>query len=151
MSDFKTLTTVAKSQESGIIKVESASMFRKSSVEKIEPMHKKQFHRIEKRFKKQDEIFQYNDETSKHLESKHTKAITYDAKTILYKQNPGRAGVFEEFIHTFQYTTGENDGGYISRLKCEISAHKKLLKYSKAYKLTKPGIIQTEKALKAYE
>lgn len=92
-----------------------------------------------------------NDATDAYLEFKNAEAITYDSKTIVIKQNPSRASVFEELIHTFQYRTGENDGSYESRLKCEIAAQKKLIKYSKAYRLTDKEIEQTKKALESYE
>lgn len=46
---------------------------------------------------------------------------------------------------------GENDGSYISRLKCEIEAQEKLLRYQKAYRLTKIEVEQTEKALNDYK
>lgn len=126
-------------------------MYRKSKAGKIEPMPKKQFHRIEKSFKKNGGIFQYDDDTEEYLKSKNAEAITYNSKTVLIKKNPGRASVFEELIHTYQYKTGENDGSYLSRLKCEISAQKKLLKYRNAYNLTEPEIKQTKEALLAYE
>lgn len=66
-------------------------------------------------------------------------------------QNPSRASVFEEFIHAAQYRNEENDGSYVSRLKCEIAAQKKLLKHSSAYKLTDAEIGQTKTALTVYE
>ncbi len=117
----------------------------------VEPMPKKQLQRIVKSFKAKGGIIQMNDATDEYLKSKHAEAITYDSKTILLKTNPSRAGVFEELIHTAQYRRGENDGSYISRLKCEISAQKKLLKNSKAYKLTGVEIAQTRNALAAYK
>ena len=59
--------------------------------------------------------------------------------------------MFEELIHTEQYRNGRNDGSYKSRLQCEIEAQKKLIKNSKAYKLTEREVFQTQKALEAYE
>lgn len=114
-------------------------------------MPKRQFQRIEKAFKKQGGVFQYGAETDAYLASKNAEAMTYNAKTILLKQNPGRASVFEELIHATQYRTGQNDGTYESRIRCEIEAQKKLLKYSSAYKLTDAEIRQTQSALKSYE
>lgn len=143
--------SVANSEKSVIMRLKGEGMYRKSSAGKIEPMPKKQFHRIEKRFKRLGGIFQYDEATDKYLESKHAEAITYNEKTILFKSNPGRASVFEELIHSYQYKIGKNDGTYLSRLNCEIEAQKKLLKYSKFYKLTKIEIEQTKSALKAYE
>ena len=142
---------VDKDKESGIIKVRGGDMYRKHYLDKIEPMPKKQFRKIEKCFKANGGIIQYNEETDAYLKSKNAEAITYNEKTILLKQNPSRASVFEELIHATQYRSGENDGSYVSRLKCEISAQKKLIKYSKAYKLTSNEITQTKKALAAYE
>lgn len=126
-------------------------MYRKSTKDKIEPMPAKQFHRIEKRFKKLGGVFQYNDQTDEYLKSKNAEAITYNENTVLLKTKPGRASVFEELIHTHQYKTGENDGSYLARLNCEIEAQKKLLEHQKAYKLTDAEIKQTQKALAAYE
>lgn len=136
---------------SGIIKSGSEGMFRKSRDDKIEPMPKKQFQRIAKNFKRQGGIMQTNEETDRYLESKHAEAITYDAKTILIHSNPSRASVFEELIHSAQYRLGQNNGSYVSRLECEISAQQKLIRNSKAYKLTVPEIEQTKKALEAYQ
>ena len=76
---------------------------------------------------------QISPETDEYLEKQRAEAITYNSTTILLRRNPGRASVFEELIHTAQYRDGENDGSYISRLKCEISAQKKLLKNENAY------------------
>lgn len=126
-------------------------MYRKSKTDKVEPMPKKQLHRIEKAFRKQGGTIQYSKEIDAYLDSKQAEAITYDAHTILLKTNPGRASVFEELIHATQYKNGENDGSYISRLKCEIAAQKKLLSNCKAYRLTEQEISQTEQALAAYE
>ena len=117
----------------------------------IEPMPKKQFQKIEKSFKRRGGILQYGEETDKYLESKNAEEITYDATTILIRQNPGRASVFEELIHAYQYRTGKNDGSYVSRLKCEIEAQKKLINHSKLFKLTDAEILQTKSALKSYE
>lgn len=141
---------VAKSGGSGIIE-ETNGMLRKKSSDKIAPMPKKQLHRIEKAFKRQGGIIQRGEETDKYLESKHAEGITYNSKTILLKTNPGRASVFEELIHTYQYRTGKNDGSYVSRLKCEIEVQEKLIKHSKAYKLTEKEIEQTKAALEAYK
>ena len=140
-----------KSVNSGIIKSGSEGMYRKTKAGKIEPMPKKQLHRIEKRFKSKGGIFLHDDTTDAYLRSKNAEAVTYDASTILLRKNPGRASVFEELIHATQYRNGENDGSYTSRLRCEIEAQRKLLRYSRSYGLTKEEVIQTQKALKAYE
>lgn len=134
-----------------MVKFDDANMRRKSNKNKIQPMPKKQLYRIVKSFKRQGGSIQYSKEIDVYLNSKNAEGITYNAKTILLKMNPGRASVFEELIHTNQYKTGENDGSYLSRLKCEIAAQEKLLKYSKAYKLTDVEIRQTQNALKEYK
>lgn len=89
--------------------------------------------------------------TDAYLDYKKAEAITYDAQTILLRKRPGRAAVFEELIHATQYRQGKNDGTERNRLICEIEAQKKLLKYQKAYRLTKREILQTENALKKYQ
>ena len=124
---------------------------RKKSDTYIEPMPKKQLRRIVRAFKAKGGIIQMNDATDEYLRSKNAEAITYDSKTILLRQKPSRASVFEELIHTAQYRKGENTGTYLSRLTCEISAQMKLLRHSKAYKLTDAEIAQTQNALNMYE
>ena len=142
---------VDNQENGGIMNVESEAMYRKARAGYIEPMPKKQLHKIEKAFKVQGGLIQYNEETDAYLKSKNAEAITYNEKTILLKQNPGRASVFEELIHATQYRNGENDGSYVSRLNCEIEAQKKLLRNSKAYKLTEAEVKQTKIALQKYE
>ena len=140
---------IAESTDSGIIK--KKSMYRKKKSQSIEPMPKRQLQKIVKAFRKNGGIIQMNDITDAYLESKHAEAITYNGKTILLRQRPGRAAVFEELIHATQFRKGENDGSYESRLLCEIAAQEKLLRYQKTYKLTTEEIKQTESALKAYQ
>lgn len=130
---------------------EENALYRKKVSEKVEPMPKKQFQRIVKRFKTQGGLIQYNDEIDAYLRNKNAEAITYDATLILIRQNLGRASVFEELIHTAQYRNGRNDGSYLSRLRCEIEAQEKLLQYAKIYKLTQPEILQTQRALESYQ
>lgn len=140
---------IAGSTDSGIIK--KKSMYRKKKSQSIEPMPKRQLQKIVKAFRKNGGIIQMNDITDAYLESKHAEAITYNGKTILLRQRPGRAAVFEELIHATQFRKGENDGSYESRLLCEIAAQEKLLRYQKTYKLKTEEIKQTESALKAYQ
>lgn len=142
---------VDKSAESGIMNIGSEEMYRKKSDFKIEPMPKKQLHRIEKRFKACGGVIQYDEITDEYLKSRNAEAITYNASTILIRRNAGRASVFEELIHATQYRNGENNGTYISRLRCEILAQEKLIKHAKAYKLTDNEVTQTKQALEAYK
>ena len=143
---YRSKIAVANSEKRGIIE-----MKRKKNDNKSETMPKKQLQKIIKRFKKLGGTIQMSEETDKYLDSKFAEAITYDAHTILLRQKPSRASVFEELIHSAQYGTGKNDGSYISRLKCEIEAQEKLLRYQKAYRLTKIEVEQTEKALNDYK
>ena len=116
----------------------------------IEPMPKRQLQRIVKAFKKSGGIIQMDNETDTYLESKKAEAITLNENTILLRQKPNRASVFEELIHAAQLRQGLNDGSLISRLENEIAAQKMLLRNSKAYKLTLTEIKQTESALEMY-
>ena len=140
---------VVNSGDSAIIK--KSSMYRKKKAQAIEPMPKKQLQKIVKAFRRNGGVMQMDDITDAYLNNKHAEAITYNEKTILLKQKPGRAAVFEELIHATQFHKGENDGSYESRLLCEIAAQEKLLRYQKAYKLTQEEVKQTESALKAYQ
>ena len=144
--------SLTNGKNGGIINVkQGAEMFRKSKGNAIEPMPKHQLHKIEKAFKGQGGTIQRNAEIDAYLKSKNAEAITYNQHIILLKSSPGRASVFEELIHATQYKNGENDGSYLNRLLCEISAQEKLLKYSSAYKLTETEIKQTQMALKNYQ
>ncbi len=125
-------------------------MYRKSRLGKVEPMPKKQFNRIKKAFKRLGGLIQQSEETDAYLLRKQVEGITYNENTILLRQNPGRASVFEELIHTYQYKTGMIDGTERSRILAEIEAQEKLIKHSKSYKLTEPEIAQTQKALYNY-
>ena len=131
--------------------IKAKKMYRKKDKDLIEPMPKKQLQKIVKAFRKQGGLIQMNDSTDAYLDYKKAEAITYDAKTILIKQKPGRAAVFEELIHAAQYREGRNDGTYRSRLQCEIEAQEKLLKNQKAYQLTQQEVKQTQKALNSYQ
>ncbi len=126
-------------------------MYRKKKDPSIpDPMPKRQLRRIVKAFKKQGGVIQMDDATDRYLEEKLAEGITLNENTILLRQKPGRASVFEELIHATQFRKGLNDGSAISRLKNEIAAQKKLLKYCDAYKLTPLEIKQTKAALESY-
>ncbi len=125
-------------------------MYRKKAADKVEPMPKKQFRAIKKAFQQKGGIIKQNDETDEYLNKNNAEGVTYNSETILLKQNPGRACVFEELIHSAQYKAGKNDGSEKSRLLNEIEAQKKLIKHAKEYKLTEREIIQTQKALNRY-
>lgn len=141
--------TVVNSTKGVIIKRDS--LYRKKAENNIEPMPKKQLQKIVKSFKRNGGVIQMNDATDAYLDKIKAEAITYNANTILLRQRPGRAAVFEELIHTTQYRKGQVDGSRESILIAEIAAQKKLLKYQREYKLTEPEIKQTEEVLKYYE
>ena len=141
---------LTKAAGSGIIVTDG--MFRKASPPwRIEPMPKKQLHRIIRSFKSKGGVICISNETDKMLEARHVEGITYNHDTIVLHSRPGRAVVFEELIHATQYRMGLNDGTTKSRIECEILAQKKLLRNAKAYKLTEREIIQTQKALEGYQ
>ena len=134
---------------SGIIK--PSKMYRKKTQDNIEAMPKKQLQRIIKGYKRQGGVIQMNEATDAYLENKKAEAITYNSNTILLKQKPGRAAVFEELIHATQYRLDRNDGSERSRLVCEIEAQEKLIRCQKSYGLTTQEVHQTERALKQYK
>ncbi len=136
---------------SGHDAVNQGSLYRKAKdASYIEPMPKKQLRRIVKAFKRQGGIIQMDETTDAYLKAKNAEAITLNENTILLRQKPGRASVFEELIHANQFRQGLNDGSVISRIKNEIAAQEMLLRNSKAYKLTPKEIKQTQAALKSY-
>lgn len=127
-------------------------MYRKSKPEKyVEPMPKKQLQRIVKAFKKNGGLICMSEETDAYLIKHKAEGSTLNALTILLNSNPGRATVFEELIHATQFKMGKNNGTDVSRIKCEIEAQKKLIKYSNFYQLTAVELEQTKDALKYYQ
>lgn len=52
----------------------------------------------------------------------NAEGITLNENTILLRQNPGRASVFEELIHATQFRQSLNDGSQISRIQNEFAA-----------------------------
>lgn len=131
--------------------IEANEVMRRKGSDYIEPMPKKQLHKIMKGFKRNGGSIVMGDEVDAYLASRNAEAITYDATLIMLKRRSGRAAVFEELIHTTQFRNGKNDGTRMARLSCEIEAQEKLLKYKKAYRLTDAEVRQTESALKAYK
>lgn len=126
-------------------------MYRKSKDSSyVEPMPKRQLQRIVKGFKRQGGIMQMDDATDAYLQLKNAEALTYNENTILLRQKPGRASVYEELIHARQYKQGLIDSSRLSRVQSEIAAQKILLRNSKAYKLTSAEISQTQSALNSY-
>ena len=75
------------------------------------------------------------------------EGFTLNENTVVFAKNPSRSVVYEELIHLWQYGTNKCDGLTVSRIKCEVEAKEKVLKYAKAYKLTKLDVDLTKKAL----
>ena len=130
---------------------DSNMMFRKGKdASYVEPMPKRQLQRIVKAFRRQGGIIQMNDATDAYLLSKNAEGVTLNENTILLRQKPGRASVFEELIHATQFRQGMNDASITSRIQNEIAAQKMLLRNSEAYKLTPVEVKQTQSALVSY-
>lgn len=116
----------------------------------IEPMPKKQLQRIVRSFKAKGGIIQMDEETDAHLKFQNAEGSTLNVNTILLNSNPSRAVVFEELIHSAQWRDGFDMADLETRLKCEIAAQEKLIKYAEAYKLSEAEIAQTKNALASY-
>lgn len=76
--------------------IESNNMYRKNKEKTIEPMPNAQLQRIVKGFNRNGGMIQMDVETDEYLISKQAETITYNAQTILLRQKPGRASVFEK-------------------------------------------------------
>ena len=148
-SKFRGLNSQAKrienAVEGGIITPEG--LMRKKSVSRIEPMPKKQFHRIKRAFSKQGGKILMDSEAQKILELNQASGLTVNEKTILFVKKPSRADVFEELIHVGQFRKGNVRISYLDNLEREIEAKQKLLRFSKAYKLTDREIEDTKQLL----
>lgn len=116
----------------------------------VEPMPKKQLQRIVRSFKAKGGIIQMDKETDAFLKLQKAEGSTLNADTILLNSSPSRAVVFEELIHSAQYRSGFDMADIETRLKCEIAAQEKLIKYSEIYKLSEAEIAQTKSALESY-
>ena len=77
------------------------------------------------------------EEVNAYLEIKGAEACTLNASTILFRERPSRAAVYEEFIHVQQFCDGKIDGSIRSIYMCEIEAKQQLQDilalYEKAY------------------
>ena len=124
-------------------------IYRKNSTDKrAEPMPRKQFQRICKALKNHGVFVWIGDDAEQVCRLQGVDAFTLNEKTVAFRKNPSRAVVFEELIHLWQYANNRCDGSRVSRIKCEIEAKEKVLKYAKAYKLTKLDIELTKEVLK---
>lgn len=117
------------------------------NLKKAEPMPKKQFHRICKALKRHGVTVWMGEMADRVCEIQGAEAFTLNENTVVFRRNPCRSVVFEELIHLWQYASGKCDGTKLSRIKCEIEAKEKVLKYAEAYGLTIMDIEITKKAL----
>lgn len=117
----------------------------------IEPMPKKKLRKLIADFEAIGGKVLMNEAVDAYLATKNAEACTLNGYTILFKEHPGRAAVYEELIHAKQFREGKNDGSTESILLNEIEAQEILLSNAKDYELTENEIIQTREALKAYQ
>ena len=124
-------------------------IFRKQKGEKrAEPMPKKHFRRICKALRAHGVLVWLGDTADKICRSQHAEAFTLNEKTVVFCKDPSRSVVFEELIHLWQFANHRCDGTIGSRIRCEIEAKEKVLKYAKAYKLTQLDVKLTKEVLK---
>ncbi len=112
-------------------------------------MPQKQFRRICKSLKTHGVVVWMGDDADRICDLQGVEAFTLNENTIVFKKNPSRSVVFEELIHLWQFANNKCDGSRISRIKCEIEAKEKVLKYAKAYRLTKLDIAITKEVLQS--
>lgn len=143
--------TLDNAGNSGIIKSRGVEMLRKEDENKIEPMPKKQFHRIVKGFKKQGGEIRTDEEAQRYLDLKGAEGVTINSKLIFLRKNPSRSAVFEELIHTTQFKNGEINEIPRDVIVGEINAKEKLLRYAEQYNLTQKEIDNTKKMLSDYK
>lgn len=114
-------------------------------------MPPEQFDRIIKAYARRGGLIQTDEEAVRYLNARQSDGITLNKNTIVLRPNPSNASVFEELIHSAQFKRGEMaDGTELSRIRCEIIAQKKLLKYRRAYHLNEGDIFLTETNLAGY-
>jgi len=128
------------------------SMDRKSKPSSyVEPMPKKQLHKIVKKLKSKGIEVIISDESDRYLRGQGNEGSTLNESIILLVKNPSRSAVYEEIIHTEQYRQGKIDGSRESRIICEIEAKKILIQRKEEWNITNKEDEQTKKALKIYE
>ena len=116
--------------------------------ESVRPISRSRLRKIMKAFERSGGSIQMSERIDRYLDSKGVQGITYSHDVIFLHSNPSRATVFEELIHSAQYRNGRIDHTELSQVKAEIEAKEKLIRYSKAYKLTDAEIRETRKLLK---
>jgi len=96
-------------------------------------MDEEKFERIKAAFEMRGGVIISSPEIDEHLDKIGAEASTWNATTILMRQNhvPSASAMFEELIHTSQYRTGRATGS--NWIDMEIEAKQKLIKNQKKY------------------
>ena len=149
------------SGNSGIINLENSQLkpFTKVKVEDIPSMDEQKFNTIKSNLEKKGISIIQDADGDDYLEFMSAEAMTLsDGSAIIFQSGrvPSASAVYEEIIHTHQIKTKgmvESQGdiqGTLEYLHREIEANEKLLKYSKAYKLTQKDTESIKENLDMY-
>jgi GAF domain-containing protein len=93
------------------------------------------FERIKRAFERRGGIIIQDEEARRYLQSRNALAATLNAQTILLRESPTRAEVFEELIHATQFRAGRVTGTVRNYYELEIEAAEKLIRCRRAYRL----------------
>lgn len=97
-------------------------------------MDPQKFQNIKRAFEHQGGVIDQSAEAQRYLRSRGAEAATFNAKTMVLKEKPSNAEVFEELIHTAQYRTGRATGSNV--VEMEIEAAEKLIRNRRAYAIS---------------
>lgn len=104
---------------------DAIEMYRKDCVDiDVNRMSSEEIDNIVNHFKEQGGIIQMDADTDAYLTLKKAEAITHNEKTILLKQKPSRASVFEELIHATQFKNGEIEEQLLAVCKQRLQRNK---------------------------
>lgn len=117
----------------------------------MNPMDENRFNRIKAGCRRAGIIIDQSEDAQRNLDFFDVEAATLNEDTILLREKPSASAVFEELIHTTQYKKKICDGSEINRIKCEIEAKKKLIKFKDAYGITNDEDAITRLQLEKYE
>jgi hypothetical protein len=91
--------------------------------------------RIKQAFERRGGLIIQDEEAQRYLQSRNALAATLNAQTIILREAPSRAEVFEELIHTAQFRAGRVTGARRNYYETETEAAEKLIRHRHAYKL----------------
>ncbi|MGH9840885.1 MAG: hypothetical protein ACREEM_19090 [Blastocatellia bacterium] len=106
------------------------------------------FQRIKQAFERQGGLIIQDEEAQAYLRSRNALAATLNEQTIILRESPSRAEVFEELIHTSQFRAGRVTGGMRNYYELEIEAAEKLVRCRRAYKLPNSDVRDIIKRLR---